>query len=128
VDVVRRRYAGRSNPRTGDQIFPGLEPGSELGWNELQVILNPPAGSQRRGYPGDHFKYLVFKNPNWDYRTFNYDTDVALADKLDNNTINAIDPNLKQFVGHGGKLFLYHGWNDPILAPRNTALGDWWRG
>jgi feruloyl esterase len=46
---------------------------------------------------------------------------MALADKIDNGTINATDPNLKAFVGHGGKLLLYHGWNDQLIAPRNAV-------
>jgi feruloyl esterase len=34
--------------------------------------------------------------------------------------MNATDPNLKQFVGHGGKLVLYHGWSDPLITPMNS--------
>jgi feruloyl esterase len=40
-----------------------------------------------------------------------------LADKVDNGTINATDPNLTEFVAHGGKLLMYHGWSDPNVAP-----------
>ncbi len=50
----------------------------------------------------------------------NFDTDVALADKLDNGVLNATNPDLKEFFAQGGKLFLYHGWNDPAIAPQNT--------
>ena len=35
VEAVRRIYSAAKNPRTGDIIFPGLAPGSELGWNAL---------------------------------------------------------------------------------------------
>jgi tannase/feruloyl esterase len=31
VEAARKIYAGPKNPRTGEQIFPGLEPGSERG-------------------------------------------------------------------------------------------------
>lgn len=80
-----------------------------------------------------HFKYLVFKNPSWDFHTLDFDRDVALADKLDSGVLNATNPVLKEFFGHGGKLILYHGWNDGAIAPQNTinyynsvtaALGD----
>ncbi len=45
---------------------------------------------------------------------------MALADQLDNRVLNATDPDLKTFASRAGKLFLYHGWNDPVIAPRNT--------
>jgi feruloyl esterase len=114
VETARKIYGASKNPRTGEEIFPGLELGSELGWAAL-------GGPQPFAIPIDHFKYVVFKDPNYDWRTVNFDSDVALADKLDNGTINATDPNLKTFVGHGGKLLLYHGWNDQIIAPRNAV-------
>jgi feruloyl esterase len=114
VETARKIYAASKNPRTGQEIFPGLEPGSELGWAGL-------TGAQPFPIPVDHFKYVVFKDPNYDWRTLNFDSDVALADKIDNGTINATDPNLKAFFGHGGKLLLYHGWNDQLIAPRNAV-------
>jgi feruloyl esterase len=63
---------------------------------------------------------LVFHDPKWGYRNLNFDSDVALADKLDNGVLNATNPNLNEFFAHGGKLLLYHGWNDPAIAPQNT--------
>jgi feruloyl esterase len=113
VETARKIYAASKNPRTGQEIFPGLEPGSELGWAGL-------TSAQPFPIPVDHFKYVVFKDPNYDWRTLNFDSDIALADKIDNGTINATDPNLKAFLGHGGKLLLYHGWNDQLIAPRNA--------
>ena len=37
VAAVKKTYAGASNPRTGEAIFPGLERGSELGWSAQPV-------------------------------------------------------------------------------------------
>ena len=113
VEAATRIYAGPKNPRTGEQIFPGLEPGSENGWVFFASGSEPPIVAS-------FFKYLVFKDPNWDYRTLNFDSDVALADKADNGILTAVNPNLKEFFAQGGKLFLYHGWNDGGIAPQNT--------
>jgi tannase/feruloyl esterase len=114
VEAARKIYAGPSNPRTGQQIFPGLEPGSELGWGAMA------GGPQPFGIANDHFKYVVFKDPNWDFRSLNFDRDVDLADRMDDGLLNATLPDLRPFFGHGGKLLLYHGWNDQLIAPRNT--------
>ena len=114
VEAARRIYSGVSNPRTKALIFPGLEPGSEMGWAVM-------AGPQAFGIAQEHFKYVVFKDPSWDYRTLNFDSDIALAEKIDGGTINAMDPNLKPFIAHGGKLLQYHGWNDWQIAPLNSV-------
>lgn len=114
VEAARKIYAGPTNPRTKQQIFPGLERGTELGWTAM-------AGGPRP-FPitADHFRHVVFKNPEWDFRVLDLDRDVALADQLDNGTLNATDPNLTKFTARGGKILIYHGWNDPLIAPRNS--------
>jgi hypothetical protein len=40
--------------------------------------------------------------------------------------VDAIDPDLSRFAAHGGKLIIYHGWNDPAISPLNSVqyLGD----
>ena len=35
-------------------------------------------------------------------------------------TFDAFDPDLSRFRQRGGKLILYHGWNDPSISPLNT--------
>ncbi|PYU20538.1 MAG: tannase/feruloyl esterase family alpha/beta hydrolase [Acidobacteria bacterium] len=114
VEVTRKIYSAAKNPRTGEEIYPGLEPGSELGWANH-------AGPEPLSYATDGFKYVVFKNPDWDFRTLNLDSDVALADKIDNGTTSALDPNLKEFFRNSGKLLMYHGWSDPQVSPVNTV-------
>ena len=113
VEAARKIYAGAKNPRTGLQIWPGLMPGSELGWGQTA------GGPEPIGLAMEYFKYVVFEDPNWDWRTFNFDTDTARTEKLEYG-MNATDPNLKQFVGHGGKLLLYHGWSDQLITPLNS--------
>src|SRR5207247_1578149 len=59
---------------TGEMIFPGFALGSELGWGSR--IGGPEPSSLNT----DYFKYVVFENPNWDWRTFNLESDAALAE------------------------------------------------
>ncbi|MGP0076391.1 MAG: tannase/feruloyl esterase family alpha/beta hydrolase [Bryobacteraceae bacterium] len=114
IEMVKTILAPSRNPRTGEAIFPGLEPGSELGWAVM-------AGPQPFPVTTDHFKYVVFQNPDWDWKNLNFDSDVALADQIDHETINATDADLKPFFSRNGKLLLYHGWEDQNVAPLATV-------
>src|SRR4029453_3851790 len=110
VDGVRRIYAGPSNPRTKEHIFAGLERGSELGWNPVPV-----------GYAADYFKYIVFKDPNWDPKTLNYDSDVERASKGANLIFDATSTDMSRFTKRGGKLIMYQGWAEPGIPPGNLV-------
>lgn len=114
VEAARKIYAGAINPRTKKQIYPGLERGSELGWGPMA------GGPQPFQITLDHFKFVVFKDPDWDWKTLNFDSDVTKTDNLDDGTLSAIDPDLARFTRRGGKLILYHGWNDQLIAPQNA--------
>jgi feruloyl esterase len=115
VEAARKIYAGPRNPRTGQQIFPGLEPGSELGWKAKA------GGPEPFAITLSYFRYVLFKNPQWDFRSLNYDHDVALVDRTHGRLMNAINPNLQPFRASGGKLLLYHGWIDNLIAPRESV-------
>jgi feruloyl esterase len=115
VQAARRIYSPATNPRTGKPIYPALEPGSELGWRDHA------GGPEPRGVTVSYFRDVLFKNPQWDFRTLNFDTDVAFADKEDGGIVNAINPHLEPFRSAGGKLLLYHGWSDNLLAPLGTV-------
>jgi hypothetical protein len=86
VETARKIYTPPVNPRTGEQIAPAFEPGSEKGWT-YAASPQPPqltlTGLQNR----------VFKDPKWDYRTFNFDSDVALLER-ESGTVDARNPNL----------------------------------
>ena len=112
LEAARRIYSPVKNSRTGEYLLGGLMPGSELGWGTM-------AGAQPFPYALEFFRYLAFKDPNWDYKTrpVNFDSDVAAADAPSNQILNAINPDLSKFVRRGGKLLLIGGWNDTAIAP-----------
>ncbi len=101
--------------KTGAEIFPGFEPGNELGWERMLSGPDPYSTAV------DQFKYIVFSNPSWDWRTFDLERDIAIAEKKGQGTLSSIDPNLTAFARHGGKLLMYHGWSDQDIAPRASV-------
>ena len=114
IVAARKIYGPLANPRTGETIFPGLPLGSEPGW------VAAAGGPEPFAIPASFFKYVVFENPNWDFRTLDFDRDVVRADEAVGAVLNAIDPNVKPFVDRGGKLLLYHGWSDNVITAQNT--------
>jgi feruloyl esterase len=114
LEAVRKIYSPGKNPKTGQELFPSLVAGTELGWGVQAAGPDPSANIF------DHFKYVVYKDPNWDWRTFDFDKGIERANLPENNVMNATDPNLKQFLAHNGKLLMYHGWADTNVATLNT--------
>jgi feruloyl esterase len=63
---------------------------------------------------------VVFKDPNWDWKTFDFDKDVAKGDQPENLIMNATNPDMQKFFARGGKVIMYHGWSDSLVPPPNT--------
>jgi feruloyl esterase len=84
-----------------------------MGWTGL-------AGPQPMSIPTDTFKYVVYNNPDWDWKTIDFDKETSALEKKFAAAVDANNPDLSAFLGRGGKLILYHGWNDQLIAPENT--------
>jgi feruloyl esterase len=114
VIAAKKIYSPAINPRTGKEMFASLVPGTELGWGVQAAGPEPSANIY------DQYRYVVFKDANWDWKTFNFDSDVVRGDLPENLIMNATDPNMQPFFARGGKLLLYHGWSDPNVPTVNT--------
>jgi len=107
-------YAGTKNPRTGATIFPGYVPGGEegvLGWAFTGRLSGPMVSGI------SWMRYAVFEDPNWDWQTFDFDTQVDMATAKLSGLVDATDPDLGAFQRRGGKLIQYHGWSDFFITP-----------
>ena len=118
VAAARRVYRGPVDPSTGAPLYPGLARGSEAFWPNRDLENPFPI-------PVSHYKWLVFGDPSWDWRTFEF-TDPAdygahrEAEARLAPILNATNPDLREFRKRGGKLLQYHGWNDQLISPQNS--------
>ncbi len=121
VGAARMIYQGAVNPRTGAPIYPGLEPGGEgaqpnnPGW---ALIMN---GETPFFIDDAVIGGMAFEDSEWDWRAFDFDGDVETVDAKLYGVLNAVDADLRDFKAAGGKLIIYHGWNDPGVMPRHTV-------
>lgn len=121
VTALKNLYQGARDPK-GHQIFPGFLPGGEGGpggWG-LWITGAAPGQSLLFAFGGGFFSDMVYDDPKWDYKKANLDEAVAAADRKFAGVLNATDANLKPFESHGGKLIIYHGWNDAAISALNT--------
>jgi feruloyl esterase len=114
VDAARQSYVGPVNSATGQPVWPGREWGSELGWGNH-------SGKLPSTYASELYAYVVFRDPKWDYHNFDFGRDLATAQSALKESMDFVDPDLRPFFEHGGKLIEYHGWNDPGVAPQGSV-------
>ncbi len=126
VGTLKKLYgvepAGPVSRGSGDYIgsggHVGFVPGAEEGgggWRSW-IVGEGPGLSAGIGFVQNFFRYMVVQDPSWNVLT----SDAAQAQRAAApvaKVIDATDPDLHRFTAHGGKLILYHGWNDPALSP-----------
>jgi feruloyl esterase len=118
VDAVRKIWGGVENA-SGHVVFPGLVPGGEAapgGWSPWVTASEPFSSLHWRGGEG-FFRFFVFDDPDWDFRSFDFDADLELALNKVGGAVDSSDPDISAFRDAGGKLIVYHGWSDPDISP-----------
>lgn len=114
---------GGAHDEEGNPVFPGYLPGSEVGPGGWATWITGPAPRKSAlflfayGYYAD----MVYEDPKFDYRTARIDEGIKAAVAKTAQALDSNDPNLKPFLSRGGKLILYHGWNDPAIPAGNTV-------
>jgi feruloyl esterase len=108
ITAVEKVYEGPRNSRTGEEIYPGLGIGTELGWGANTT--GPDIFSTATQF----FAFMVYNDPNWNFETFNFDSDVTYADQGFSALLDAINPDLRAFRRHGGKILQSHLWNSVV--------------
>jgi feruloyl esterase len=113
IDTLKLLYA-----KGPDQ--PGVFMGDETGWKDWIIGMDPNSSYGIR-YVINYFRYMVASDPKINLLTA--DPDEMLRESKEKNSANldAVNPDLSRFAAHGGKLIIFHGWDDPAVPPGNSV-------
>lgn len=118
IEVLKKIYAGARDAK-GMLLAKPLVLGGEsglLGW-ENWISGTAPGKSSLNVLSRQFFKRMVFADENWDFKSLNVERDAKLAEQKLAPLLNATNPDLRAFKKRGGKLIIYHGWNDAAIPP-----------
>jgi hypothetical protein len=131
VGAARKIYAGAYDSH-GKRLFPGgMQPGSEMEWVPLFVGVN----GTYHGWVSDGTpiwltekvallvrRVMLYRDPgpSFSLLKLNFDT---FEDRLRlvEPIYDARNPDLRAFRNDGGKLIMFHGWNDAEV-PTNQSI------
>jgi feruloyl esterase len=120
VETVRRAYSG-VRLRGGRYAAMPLMRGGESDWAARMIgTPNQPRGLNAvLGAP--FMAFIAVGDRNYDFMTFEPERDFAVLDGgIAAAEVHQQNPNVAPFVERGGKLLLWHGFNDPGPSPLST--------
>ncbi len=122
IAALKKIYAGTKDSK-GKSIMPGFSPGGEAepgGWSSW-ITGAALDQSLEHAYGTNFFRFMVFDDPNWDYKNASVEHIAKVSDDKLALTFNSMNPDLSKFRARGGKLIMYHGWADAAIPPMNSV-------
>ena len=68
-----------------------------------------------------YFRDLVFDNPKWDFKSYDYDKDLPASYKAGSPILDVPSDGVAAYLAGGGKLLLSHGWADGLIPSLSTV-------
>ena len=100
----------------GSSFYPGTTRGGEMDWADRY------AKHEHRGIGPDMARFMVFLDPGYDPKNFMSKEDFEAWDASPVSVEgNASNPEISAYIKRGGKLLLWHGFNDPGPSPLSTV-------
>jgi hypothetical protein len=118
IETLRTLYSGAKG-KSGATFGFGFSMGDELGWGPW-ITGDDPEGSAFSQFVRNDFRYIVTGDPKWNGLTADTDAMRKLSHDKTAADLDSTDPDLSRFAARGGKLILYHGWNDAAISPWNS--------
>lgn len=126
VEGLSKIYRGLHDPKTGAMISPGYARGGEAETHALgggirgAVFGDGPGSSQQVLFANGFFGGFVFEDPKWDWRSFDFERDLAFARRKLGAMLDATNPVLDAFEQRGGRMIQYMGWQDGSVPPESS--------
>ncbi|MEZ5397172.1 MAG: tannase/feruloyl esterase family alpha/beta hydrolase [Bryobacterales bacterium] len=89
----------------------------------LSRVAGDPPEPQAMPITEQWFRYFLTQDPNFDWKTIDYDRYEQFWDQSQEEfgaVIGTDNPDLSAFRAHGGKIVLWHGLVDQLIYPGGT--------
>lgn len=113
IVALRKIWHGPTT-KTGQFLWYGIEPTAQM---------DALAGSTPFPIPVDYLKYWINQNPTVDWKQLGYKGfENYFNDSVDlyRPIIGTDNADLSQFKHLGGKMIIWHGWDDKLIPPKGT--------
>jgi feruloyl esterase len=120
VETVRRVYSGVKTKEGRFAAMP-LMRGGESDWVTRMIGTKQLPNGLNAVLGASFVSYIVKADPHYDIFAFDPERDMAALDGgIAAAEVHQQNPDIAPFVRRGGKLLLWHGFNDPGPSPLST--------
>jgi tannase/feruloyl esterase len=125
VDAARTLYTGPTDAH-GRRLYPGGQTlGSELAWASYSWIVPPPEGGRSTAelLADIYLKYVGYPLGTPHSSVADFEFTVGEFDRLRPEGVkgNAMSLDLEKFRRSGGKLIIWHGWDDQAVPATGSS-------